>query len=81
MDIQIYLKTLFLVSTLYLYCINIVLFLGQVLFDIDVSDCDSGQNSNITFSITGGKRYLCVDNDLLCNKDIRDSLVVNVMNG
>lgn len=33
--------------------------LGLFLFDIDANDCDSGKNSEIQFSVTGGNNAHC----------------------
>ena len=33
--------------------------LGLFLFDIDANDCDSGKNSEIHFSVTGGNNAHC----------------------
>ena len=34
--------------------------IGTILFDINVTDCDSGENKNVTFDVSGGIDYICV---------------------
>lgn len=46
--------------TLPFYSVSFILdTLGLFLFDIDANDCDSGKNSEIQFSVTGGNNAHC----------------------